>query len=48
MGKLPAAECRYAAAVLGEEITKNSRNHLEEIRRPLLAIIPRERGKTMK
>jgi len=35
-------------AVLGEEITKDRRNRLEEIRRLLLAIIPRERGKTMK
>jgi four helix bundle protein len=34
--------------VLGVEITKERRNRLEEIRRLLLAIIPRERGKTMK
>jgi len=37
-----------AKPVLGEEITKDHRNRLEEIRRLLLAIIPRERGKTMK
>ena len=37
-----------AKPVLGEEITKDRRNRLEEIRRLLLAIIPRERGKTMK
>src|SRR5688572_12555972 len=35
-----------AKPVLGEEITKDRRNRLEEIRRLLLAIIPRERGKT--
>ena len=34
--------------MLGEERTKERRNRLEEIRRLLLAIIPRERGKTMK
>ena len=34
--------------VLGEEVTKDRRDRLEEIRRLLLAIIPRERGKTMK
>jgi len=34
--------------VLGEEITNDRRDRLEEIRRLLLAIIPRERGKTMK
>jgi four helix bundle protein len=37
-----------AKPVLGEEITRDRRNRLEEIRRMLLAIIPRERGKTMK
>ena len=37
-----------AKPVLGEEITKDRRNRLEEIHRLLLAIIPRERGKTMK
>ena len=34
--------------ILGEEITEDRRTRLEEIRRMLLAIIPRERGKTMK
>ena len=34
--------------VLGEEVVKDRRNRLEEMRRMLLAIIPRERGKTMK
>ena len=34
--------------ILGEEITLDRRTRLEEIRRMLLAIIPRERGKTMK
>ena len=34
--------------VLGDEITTDRRTRLEEIRRMLLAIIPRERGKTMK
>jgi four helix bundle protein len=37
-----------AKPILGDEITRNRRNRLEEIRRMLLAIIPRERGKTMK
>ena len=37
-----------AKPVLGEEITRERHNRLEEIRRLLLAIIPRERGKTMK
>ena len=37
-----------AKPVLGEETTKDRRNRLEEIRRLLLAIIPRERGKIMK
>ena len=37
-----------AKPVLGEEIATDRRNRLEEIRRLLLAIIPRERGKTMK
>ena len=37
-----------AKPVLGAETTKDRRNRLEEIRRLLLAIIPRERGKTMK
>jgi len=34
--------------VLGEEIVRDRRNRLEEMRRMLLAIIPRERGKTMR
>ncbi|MGH9420792.1 MAG: four helix bundle protein [Thermoanaerobaculia bacterium] len=34
--------------VLGDEITDDRRTRLEEMRRLLLAIIPRERGKTMK
>jgi four helix bundle protein len=34
--------------VLGDEITNDRRTRLEEMRRILLAIIPRERGKTMK
>ena len=34
--------------VLGEDIVKDRRNRLEEMRRMLLAIIPRERGKTMR
>jgi len=37
-----------AKPVLGEEIAGDRRKRLEEIRRLLLAIIPRERGKTMK
>ena len=34
--------------VLGDEITVDRLNRLEEIRRMLLAIIPRERGRSMK
>ena len=34
--------------VLGDEITTDRLNRLEEIRRILLDIIPRERGKSMK
>ena len=34
--------------ILGEGITVNRLDRLEEIRRILLAIIPRERGKSMK
>ena len=34
--------------ILGEETVKDRRNRLEEMRRILLAIIPRERGKSMK
>ncbi len=37
-----------ASPVLGEEITVDRLDRLEEIRRILLAIIPRERGKSMK
>ena len=36
------------APILGEEISTERRTRLEEMRRILLAIIPRERGKTMK
>jgi four helix bundle protein len=39
---------RGACPVLGEEVTADRRTRLEEMRRMLLAIIPRERGKTMK
>ena len=35
-------------SVLGEEVVKDRRDRLEEMRRMLLAIIPRERGRTMK
>jgi four helix bundle protein len=34
--------------VLGEETVKDRRNRLEEMRRILLAIIPRERGRKMR
>ncbi len=34
--------------VLGDETVKDRRDRLEEMRRLLLAIIPRERGKTMR
>jgi four helix bundle protein len=34
--------------ILGEEIVTDRRDRLEEMRRLLLTIIPRERGKTMK
>ena len=37
-----------ASPILGDEITSDRRTRLEEMRRILLAIIPRERGKTMK
>ena len=37
-----------AKPILGDELTTERRNRLEEMRRLLLAIIPRERGKTMK
>jgi len=39
---------RSAIPVLGEEITDDRLKRLEEMRRLLLAIIPRERGKVMK
>lgn len=39
---------RGGKPVLGEEISTDRLNRLEEIRRLLLAIIPRERGKSMK
>jgi four helix bundle protein len=35
-------------AVLGDEVTVDRLDRLEEIRRILLAIIPRERGRSMK
>jgi hypothetical protein len=34
--------------ILGEQVVKDRRDRLEEMRRMLLAIIPRERGRTMK
>ena len=34
--------------ILGDDKVKNRRDRLEEMRRMLLAIIPRERGKTMR
>ena len=37
-----------ALPILGDEVVRNRRNRLEEIRRMLLAIIPRERAKAMK
>src|SRR5687767_9871873 len=39
---------KAATPVLGEATVKDRRDRLEEMRRLLLAIIPRERGKTMK
>lgn len=39
---------RSSVPVLGEPKAKNRRDRLEEMRRLLLAIIPRERGKKMK
>ena len=39
---------RSVKPVLGDERVKNRRDRLEEMRRLLLAIIPRERGKTMR
>ena len=37
-----------ATPVLGETVVRDRRDRLEEMRRILLAVIPRERGKTMK
>jgi hypothetical protein len=34
--------------VLGESVVKDRRDRLDEMRRLLLAIIPRERGRAMK
>jgi four helix bundle protein len=39
---------KSAMPVLGETTVQDRRDRLEEMRRILLAIIPRERGKTMK
>ncbi len=39
---------KSAAPILGELIVKDRRDRLEEMRRLLLAIIPRERGRSMK
>lgn len=39
---------RSSSCVLGETITKDRLDRLEEMRRMLLAIIPRERGRPMK
>ena len=39
---------KSAIPILGEATVKDRRDRLEEMRRMLLAIIPRERGKTMK
>ena len=39
---------RSSSPVLGAKIVKNRRDRLEEMRRMLLAIIPRERGRPMK
>ena len=39
---------KSATPVLGETVVRDRRDRLEEMRRILLAIIPRERGKTMK
>lgn len=50
LGSVRESMSWYKAAmpVLGEATVTNQRDRLEEIRRLLLAIIPRERGKTMK
>jgi four helix bundle protein len=39
---------RSSSPVLGKKIVKDRRDRLEEMRRMLLAIIPRERGRPMK
>jgi four helix bundle protein len=39
---------KSAMPILGGEAVKDRRDRLEEMRRILLAIIPRERGRTMK
>jgi four helix bundle protein len=39
---------KSSTPVLGVEVVTNRRDRLEEMRRLLLAIIPRERGRTMK
>jgi four helix bundle protein len=38
---------KVAEPILGAQVTEDRRNRLEEMRRMLLAIIPRERGKSM-
>ena len=50
LGEVRESMSWYLAAkpVLGEEVTTDRRTRLEEIRRMLLAIIPRERGKTLR
>ena len=39
---------RSSVPILGDPVVRDRRNRLEEMRRLLLAIIPRERGKSMK
>jgi len=39
---------RSSGPILGEQVATDRRNRLEEMRRLLLAIIPRERGRSMK
>jgi len=39
---------KSSVSVLGDVTVKNRRDRLEEMRRLLLAIIPRERGRTMR
>lgn len=39
---------RSSVPILGDSIVRNRRNRLEEMRWLLLAIIPRERGRSMK